>query len=155
MQVLGLGKITFAVDVKIGVPISPNYFSGYSYIEAREKTSTIFIDSGTWINNNFSAIAEHTSIKIGKNCLIGFNVTIIDSDFHGLKISERLKSHPEKAREVTISDNVFIGSHVNIMKGVKIGAGSVIASGSVVTKDVPESVIAGGNPAIIIRKIEE
>ena len=79
--------------------------------------------------------------------MIGSCVEILDSDFHGLSIEQRRMSKPEWARPVTISDAVFIGSNVKIMKGVSIGYGSVIANGSVVVSDVPAGVIAGGVPA--------
>lgn len=53
-----------------------------------------------------------------------------------------------------IEDNVFIGNNVKIPKGVRIGKNSVIAYGSIVTKSIPANVIAGGNPAKMVRKIE-
>ena len=81
-----------------------------------------------------------------QNC-IGACVEILDSDFQGLSIEQRGMSKPEWTRPVTISDSVFIGSNVKIMKGVTIGYGSVIANGSVVVGDVPAGVIAGGVPA--------
>jgi maltose O-acetyltransferase len=52
-----------------------------------------------------------------------------------------------------VDDDVFIGSSVLILKGVKIGRGSVVASGSVVTRDIPPGVVAGGNPARVIKEL--
>ena len=148
---LGTGRISVDEEVAIGVPASPSFFTTYAYLEARNASAAISIGTGTWISNNFSAIAEHASISIGKNCLIGTNVEIVDSDFHGMKVEERRLSRPEWARPVRLDDNVFVGSNVTILKGVHIGDGSVIANGSIVTKDVPSGVIAGGNPAQVIR----
>ena len=85
--------------------------------------------------------------------MIGTNVEIFDSDFHGINLSDRNTSKPEWARSVEVGDDVFIGSNVRICKGVTIGAGSVIANGSIVTHDVPVGVIAAGNPAVIVRRI--
>ena len=147
LQCAGRGKIAFGEKVSIGVFPSPHYLSTYAYLEARNESASIEIGSGTWINNGFCAIAEFSSITIGKNCLIGACVEILDSDFHGLSIEQRGMSKPEWTRPVTISDSVFIGSNVKIMKGVTIGYGSVIANGSVVVGDVPAGVIAGGVPA--------
>jgi len=155
IQAIGTGTVKFEADVKIGFSPSPLFFSTYAYIEARQSTAAVTIGRGTWINNNFSAIAEHTSITIGQNCLIGTCVEILDSDFHGIKVGERLFSRPEWAKPVFIGDNVFIGSNVKIMKGVTIGNGSVIANGSIVTKDVPPGVIVGGNPARVLKVIEQ
>jgi len=151
---IGLGKIIFGQNVKIGLLSSPLFFSTYAYIEARNPSALVSIDEGTWINNNFCAIAEHASIIIGRNCLLGVNVEIMDSNFHGMKVDERHISCQEWAGTVYIGDSVFIGSNVKIMKGVNIGYGSVIANGSVVVNDIPSMVIAGGNPARIIKVIE-
>jgi maltose O-acetyltransferase len=142
-------------EVKIGVFPFPFFLSSCAYLEARTATASITIGEGTWINNNLSVIAEHSQISIGSNCLIGLSVEVIDSDFHGLKVTERGLSDPERrARPVSIGNDVFIGSHVKIMKGVTVGDGAVIASGSLVTKDVPPRVVAAGNPARVIREIE-
>lgn len=154
IQAVGQGKIVFEDDVKIGVFPSPFFFSTYAYIEARNPTSKIVIGENTWINNNFSAISESAGITIGQRCLIGANVEIIDSDFHGIKVSDRGTSNPEKAKPVVIGDDVFIGSNVKIMKGVVIGVGSVIANGSIVVGEIPPGVIAGGNPAKVLKVIE-
>lgn len=151
---MGLGNIYFDNDVVIGVYTSPDYYTTYTYIEARKKTSSINIKSGTRFNNNVSIISGYTNITIGHRCLIGAGVQITDSDFHGLPVAERHLSKPEWAKPVIIGDDVFIGSNARIMKGVSIGDGSVIANGSVVVKDVPPGVIAGGNPARVIRAVE-
>lgn len=154
IHAVGLGKILCHDGVKLGVFPSPFFLTSCAYLEARKATSSISIGEGTWINNNFSAIAEHTSISIGRNCLIGLSVEIIDSDFHGLAVAERRVSRPGWARAVSVGNDVFIGSHVKIMKGVTIGDGAVVANGSLVTKDVPPGVVAAGNPARVIREIE-
>ncbi len=154
IQAVGRGKIIFGNNVKVGVFPSPFFYSTYAYIEARNSSAFISIGSDTWINNNFCAIAEHTSISIGANCFIGTNVQIFDSDFHGMKIEDRRISKAEWAGAVKVGDDVFIGSDVKILKGVSIGNGAVIGSGSLVVKDIPASVIAGGSPAKVIRTIE-
>jgi maltose O-acetyltransferase len=151
MQAVGSGIIEFGNSVKIGVFPSPQFFSTYAYLEARKPSARITIGAETWINNNFTAIAEHTSITIGRNCLIGANVEILDSDFHGLRIQERMLSKPEWAKPVSIGNNVFIGSNVKIMKGVSIGDGCVVANGTIVFKDVPPSTVIGGSPTAVLK----
>ena len=154
LQAVGLGQIKFSGQVNIGVFPSPLFFSTYAYIEARNSTAKVSIGEGTWINNGFSAIAEHTSITIGQRVLIGTHVEIFDSDFHGIRVDDRNTSRAEWAKPVLIEDDVFLGSNVRVLKGVTIGRGSVIANSSVVVKDIPPGVIAGGNPARVLKEIE-
>ena len=149
----GLGEFYFDGCVRVGCFPSPFFFNGYSHLEARNKDSLVKIGGGTWINNNFVLICEHTSISIGSNVLIGTNVEIYDSDFHGLDPSTRKISDPAWAQDVVIGDNVFIGSNVRILKGTKVGNNSVLANGSVVVGFIPANVIAGGNPAKVIRNL--
>ena len=153
LHATGLGLISFGKDVCIGFSPSPAFFSTYAYIEARNPEASIAIGDGTTINNNFCAIAEHTRIAIGSDCLIGTNVEIYDSDFHGLAVAERHTSRPERASPVIIGDHVFIGSNVKILKGVTIGDGAVIGHGSLVTTDVAGGMIAAGVPARLIKAI--
>jgi acetyltransferase-like isoleucine patch superfamily enzyme len=65
------------------------------------------------------------------------------------------RTSPQSAQtaEITIEDDVFIGMNCLILKGVKIGQGSVIGAGSVVSRIVPAGVIVAGNPASIIREL--
>ena len=140
-------------DVTFGFRSSPGFFSSYTYIEARENDSKIIIGNNSRINNGATIIAEKGSIEIGRNFLAGVNLTIINSNFHDTDPALRLVSSGG-AKDVSIADNVFCGNNVTILKGVKVGVNSVIASGSVVTKDVPDNVIYAGNPAKQIRKIK-
>lgn len=154
IQCNGLGNVIIGDSVTIGSHPSPSFFSTYAYLEARKESASISIGARTSINNNFCAIAEHTFIDIGEDCLIGVNVEILDSDFHSLKFDERGASKPEWAQPVEVGNKVFLGSNVKILKGVSIGEGSVIANGTVVTKNIPSHVIAGGNPVRVIRALD-
>lgn len=94
------------------------------------------------------------SIEIGRDCLIGANAKIFDTDFHPADPEERLANpNAGKRAPVRIGDNVFIGANSIVLKGVSIGSGSVIAAGSVVVKDIPSGVLAGGNPAKVIKEL--
>ena len=154
VHLLGRGKISVEGTVNIGYFPSPMFMNTYAHVEARGVNSSIFIGDGTYVNNNFVTIAEHTSISIGKRCMIGTGVEILDSDFHGIRLVDRSRSQPEWAKPVVIGDDVFIGSNVRILKGVTIGDGSVVANASVVTKDIPPNVIAAGSPAKVLKEIE-
>jgi acetyltransferase-like isoleucine patch superfamily enzyme len=93
-------------------------------------------------------------VTIGNNVVLGANTTIIDTDFHPLKSDLRtINPQDGKTKPVVIEDEVFIGMHSLILKGVTIGRGSVVGAGSVVANSVPPGVIVAGNPARIIKKI--
>ncbi len=151
---LGKGQIKLGNRVHFGYFPSPYFYNGYNHIEARMNDAYISIGDNTHINNNCSIIANSGKITIGKNCVIGTNLSLFNSDFHGVKISER--NDPEKiiSQDIEIGDNVFIGNNVTILKNVKIGCGSIIGAGSVVTKSFPEDSVIGGNPAKLIKRIE-
>lgn len=155
VQWVGKGNVILHKGVAIGAWPSPFWISGVGYIEARYPTASIQIGENTKISNNFVCIAEYSSIEIGKNVLIGTNVEITDSNFHGVEVDERQKSKAEWCRPVKLCDNVFIGSNVKILKGVVIGEGSIVANGSIVTRDVPTDTIVAGVPARVIREINK
>lgn len=154
VQFVGRGKIIFEECVKVGVFPSPLFFSTYAYIEARSPAAVIKIGANTWINNNFCAIADHGSISIGRNCSIGANVEILDSDFHPINAKDRKNSSSSHSESVHIGNDVFVGSNVKIMKGVTIGDRCVIANGAVVTKTFPSDHVVGGVPAKTVKTLQ-
>ena len=93
-------------------------------------------------------------IDIGQDCLIAANCQIFDSNGHNSLPNERRTNNGE-AKEIKIGDNVWIGANSIILPGVSIGSNSIIAAGSVVNKSVPSEHIAGGNPAKLIKRIDE
>lgn len=124
---------------------------------------TLFVDRNAElkIGNNVgisqTALICHKSITIGNYVKIGGGVCIYDTDFHSLnpeirKSKEDIKHRIE--RPVIIKDNVFIGAHSLILKGVTIGENSIIGAGSVVTKSIPDNQIWAGNPAKFIKNVE-
>jgi len=107
------------------------------------------------VGNNFYAgfnctILDVAEVYIGNNCLIGPNVGLYTAG-HNIEPVDRHKSGYGKA--IKIGDNVWIGGHSVILGGVTIGDNSIIAAGSVVTKDVPENKVYGGNPAKKLKDI--
>ena len=147
----GRGKISFGKNVQIGVVASPNFYSHYTYLEARNLESEISIGDNVSINNAFSAVA-FSKITIQNNVLIGVNCSLIDNDGHNLEGDKR-NSDDVKTEAILIEENVFLGDDVTILKGVTIGRNSVIGNGSIVTKSIPENSIAAGNPARVIRNL--
>jgi maltose O-acetyltransferase len=148
----GDGKISFEPNVTLGYPESPFFYNGYIYLDAKGKESEIKIGEDTIINNNAWLVADHASIKIGKNVLIGLSFEASTSDGHSLDPKKRFSLDYAKMN-VTIEDNVFIGSNVVLLKGVSIGHNSVIGDGSIVTRNIPENVVAAGIPCRVIKKV--
>lgn len=113
--------------------------------------------------SNFNlTILDVAPVKIGRQCFIGPNVSIV-TPVHPLLACDR-NMRPdgkggsfdyEYARPITIEDNVWLASNVTVCGGVTIGHDSVIGAGSVVTKDIPSGVFAAGNPCRVIRPITE
>lgn len=119
-------------------------------IQCDKPNSIIKIGDKTRIHG--SCIHAFNRIEIGHHCLIAANCQIIDSNGHALEKNNRFKSQGS-AHPILIGDNVWIGTGAIILPGVKIGNGSIIAAGSVVTDSVPDNCIYGGNPAELIRPL--
>lgn len=151
---LGNGSIFFGNNVNLGYFPSPFFYNGVIHLEARGESSSIIFGDNIFANNNLTIVCEGSRIEIGNKVLIGTNVEIIDSDFHGINPNER-NSGNHICKPVKIGRNVFIGSNVKILKGVTIGDNSIVANSAVVVSSFPSNVIIGGNPAIIIKNLEE
>lgn len=99
-------------------------------------------------------------VKLHNNVVIAANVNFITHDILNDMLARKIGAKPgEKLSEyhmgtIEVFDNVAIGSDVTILYGTKIGPNAIVAAGSVVTKDVPEGVIVGGNPAKVIGTVD-
>ena len=107
--------------------------------------------------NGPSLTCRTTKIQIGDNTMIAPNVIIVDSDFHALWPPENrtYAMGYENDRPVIIGNNVWIGMMSIILKGVTIGDNAIIGAGSVVTRDIPASVVSAGNPAKVVKTIQD
>lgn len=119
----------------------------------------IYFGNNCEVNMNCTFLDDNV-IRIGDNALIAPNVQIYTA-FHPTNAADRFGVPKEdgsfefcktQTAPVTIGDNVWIGGGVIILPGVTIGNNVVIGAGSVVTKDIPDNVIAYGNPCRIIRE---
>ena len=152
--------LRFTGSIRIGNNVtlrSADYgYHSSIYAPTRLMTDTsdhALIEIGDNTRINGASIHAVERITIGKNCLIAANVTIVDSDGHGLRPDERYLVNPS-ARPVIIEDNVWIGLNSIILKGVRIGANSVVGAGSVVSRDVPSNCIVSGNPAQVVKTFD-
>ncbi|WP_115862919.1 maltose acetyltransferase domain-containing protein [Halorussus litoreus] len=102
---------------------------------------------------NFDCVVlDVCRVDIGDNCQIGPGVHIYTAT-HPLDATERIEG-PEYGKPVTVGDNVWIGGRAILNPGVTVGDDAVVASGAVVTEDVPEEVVVQGNPATVVKKLE-
>ncbi len=122
--------------------IKPPFSCDYGY--------NIFIGNKFFCNNN-CIILDVCKVTIGNNVLIGPRVSLYTA---GHPVDPEIRSCGFSiGKPITIGDNVWIGGDTVINPGVTVGNNTVIGSGSVVTKDIPENVIAAGNPCRVIRPI--
>lgn len=151
------GKLILGHNVSI--KSNPRTYHLHMYTPAKfmadRRNAVIEIGDNTRVNG--SCIHAYKKISIGKNCLIAANCQIFDGNGHDLSFPDVKKriNTTGGVKEIRIEDNVWIGINSIILPGVAIGYGSVIAAGSVVSKDIPPMCIAGGNPAKIIRQYED
>lgn len=126
------------------VYIEPPFHCDYGY--------NIEVGENFYANYNL-VILDVGKVRIGKNVMFAPNVSIYTAG-HPVHPDSRNSGY-EYGIDITIGDNVWIGGNVCVLPGVKIGDNVVIGAGSVVTKDLPDNVIAVGNPCRVIRKITQ
>lgn len=126
--------------------------------------ANISIGSNTFISGVTISCANR--IIIGNNVQIAWGVVILDHNSHSLNYLDRRNDLSDRYNhqknwnniaisEVVISDDAWIGLNSIILKGVRIGRGAIVGAGSVVTKNVPDMTIVAGNPARVIKLVDE
>lgn len=112
----------------------------------------VFMGSHVYANFNLTLV-DDGNIFIGDWVMFGPNVTVATA---GHPVSPELRRHGYQYNvDIHIGDNVWIGAGAILLPGVRIGNNSVIGAGSVVTRDIPENVVAVGNPCRVLREIGE
>jgi acetyltransferase-like isoleucine patch superfamily enzyme len=149
---VGPGEVALGDGVQFGWKASPLFYAGYCHVEVARPGARIEIGDRTEFNNNLMLKSEGAGIRVGRDGLFGANIEIFDSNFHDLDPARR-RTGQQAMAPVDIGDNVFVGMSVKILKGVTIGADSVIGAGAVVSASIPPGVIAAGNPARVIREL--
>ncbi|MCH3941589.1 MAG: acyltransferase [Bacteroidales bacterium] len=114
--------------------------------------SNIILHAHSEINSGVFLLAKDT-IEIGENSTLAYGVTILTSANPNSPWNKLADIYPKMTAPVRIGDNVWVGANAIILPGVNVGEMSVIAAGSVVTKDVPSGVLVAGNPATIKKKL--
>ena len=151
IDIRGIKNIDFGKNITTGVGCR---------IEAFSENGSLCLFFGKNVQlNDYVHITASKSVKIGNNVLLASKIYISDT-IHGSYLGETNDSSPEippnerklSFKEVEIKDNVWIGEFVSVLPGVTIGKGTIIGANSVVSKDIPDYVIAVGIPAKPIKK---
>ncbi|MGR5123490.1 acyltransferase [Vibrio harveyi] len=114
-------------------------FHARRYLTINISNGTVVLGNGVFFNQGVS-INCRNAVIIGNNTILGENVKIYDHN-HRFRDKEIIKKQGFKTKEVDIGENVWIGSNVVILSGVKIGDNSVISAGSIIKENVPSDVI--------------
>ena len=147
------GRIMLGANVTLNSDNRGYHINMYAPVKLYVDRPGAVIQIGDNTRVHGSCIHAYRGISIGRNCLIAANCQIMDGSGHDLsfdRVENRINT-TGTAEPILIEDNVWIGANCIILPGVRIGYGSVIAAGSVVAKSIPPYVIAGGNPAKVIR----
>lgn len=112
----------------------------------------VHVGEDFYANFNWTVL-DTCPVTIGKNAMLGPNVQFYTA-LHPLNAQERIAG-PEYGAPITIGDNVWIGGGAMILAGVTLGDNVVVGAGSVVTKSFGDNVVIAGNPARVIKTIEE
>jgi acetyltransferase-like isoleucine patch superfamily enzyme len=122
----------------------------------RTLTSEARIRIGADCGLSGSTLCAAIGIELGNRVLLGADVMLVDTDFHIVDaVPRRHQGLPPSYTKdmIRIADDVFIGARSIVLKGVSVGAGSVIGAGSVVSRSIPGGVVAAGNPARVLRPL--
>ncbi len=122
--------------------------------EGPRHRNKLVIRAGTYINR-FTVIEAHSQIEIGAHCMIGPHCYL--SDAVRPARTGRADGTPAitETRPIILEENVWLGAHVRVMPGVRIGHSAVIGAGAVVETDIPPEVVAAGSPARVLRPLPE
>lgn len=163
VYITGNGKITIGNDFRFSSGDGINPICRNIRGEFRFGTKDSIIEIGNNVGISSACIWARERITIGDNVNIGGDCIIMDTDVHSHNYVERRKGHAPlngkykiiPSAPIVIEEDVWLGARCMVLKGVHIGARSIIAAGSVVIKDIPADVIAGGNPCKVIKRINE
>lgn len=131
-------NLTIGDDLLIHSQYHQTRISGPGRIQIGDR---VFINHGV-------RILCRGNITIGNDVALAEDVALLDNDAHGIE------GRPVHISPVTIGDGAWVGIRSTVLPGVKIGARSIVAAGSIVTRSVEADTLVAGNPARVVRKLE-
>jgi acetyltransferase-like isoleucine patch superfamily enzyme len=127
-------------DVHIG---DYSYIAGYAYV-----TDTVTIGSHSTVN---PYTVVRGKVRVGDGVRIGAHASVLGFNHNHEDVTRPIYQQGVSAKGIEIGDDVWIGSGATVLDGVRIGSHCIIAAGAVVTRDVPDYAVVGGNPARVLR----
>lgn len=146
LKISGPGRVIISDEVNLWAFCEPNTLQTFSH------DAEIRIGKKTRLNG--ATIQSRQLISVGNDCLLG-STQLLDNDFHHLEPSRRRDKSGIPTKPIYIADNVWLAGQSAVLKGVTVGKGSVVGFRAVVTKDVPENVVVAGNPAIVVKNLNQ
>ena len=146
--------IVYGPNISIGKKVvfvaADGYKTNLSSVKMGGVEGRISIGDNVLIMNGVR-ISSALSITIGDGCMLANHCYLTDADWHG--IHDRT-SMPGGCAPIVLERGAWIGDSATVCKGVRVGENSIVGAGAVVTKDVPPNVIAAGNPARVVKKLD-
>lgn len=154
VSIVGTGRISIGDNFMMtsGETINPigGNLEGAIYMD----NSEVEIVIGNNVGMSSTRMWIHNKLTVGNNVKVGAGVLFIDTDCHPIDyMVRRISNDGTKSSPILIEDDVWIGAQSIVLKGVTIGARSIIGAGSVVTKSIPADCIAAGNPCKVIKSL--
>ena len=112
-----------------------------------EGTGSMSFGDRCFVNVGVTIVADE-SVRIGSDVAIGHDAFVIDTGMHGLE------GRPPTTSPVTIGDGAWVAARAMVLPGVTVGSRSVVAAGSIVTRDVPDDTLVAGSPAVVVRTLD-
>jgi acetyltransferase-like isoleucine patch superfamily enzyme len=150
VRVLNVGRIEIGDYCRLGS--HPNDSPEVTNLRTYVQSATIRI--GNHVGLAGTTLHCNRSITIGDHCRCGPGVILCDNDSHRVARSVEGRAQQPAEAPIVLEANVWLGMRTIVLKGVTIGANTIVAAGSVVTRSLPGNVIAGGCPARVIRALD-
>jgi maltose O-acetyltransferase len=147
LVIRGPGRVIFGANVNAWAHEERNVILTFG------RDVTIAVGSNVRLNG--VGLMAKRGITIGNNCILG-STLLVDTDFHSLRRDRATNPHaPVQSAPINVQDNVWLAGQTVVLKGVTIGANSVVGFRAVVTRDVPPDVVVAGNPARVVRHLAD
>lgn len=147
LVIKGPGRVVFGADVNAWAHEERNVILTY------DRDVTIRVGSNVRLNG--VGLMAKRGITIGDDCILG-STLLVDTDFHSVRRDRATNpAAPVVSAPIVVHNNVWLAGQTVVLKGVTIGENSVVGFRAVVTRDVPSNVVVAGNPARVVRQLDE